>query len=127
MTIEQAKEKLKRIEGKKDPLLSAFYGGRVGFRKHSKRYAQEIDRTVKEACEAVKLREFIEREENKLKPQPVKPAPYFQDVADIIPGRTYRDCIFGPVLIVRKNKNTVTIQTESGYKETRKPHFIFKE
>lgn len=93
MTIEQAKEKLARINSWEDPLLRAFYGGRVGFRKSTKKYNQEMDRQLKKSMEV---------------------------------GKQYRDFAFGLVTVIKKNKNTVTVQTPSGYKEARKPQFIYK-
>lgn len=126
MTLEQAKERLKQLEGYKDPLSAAFHGGRVGFRKPTKRYRQEIERQFKIAAETVRLCDFIEREENKLKPKVVKPSPYFDTVDQIEAGKQYYDCQYGLITVKRKNKNTVTIQTASGYTETRKPHFIYK-
>jgi hypothetical protein len=126
MNLEQAKEKLKKIEGYKDPLFSSFYGGRVGFRKPTKKYRQEQERHLNNACEAVRLRDFIEKEERKLLPKVDKPLPYFASVEEIEIGKQYHDCHYGLITIKKKNKNTVTIQTASGYTETRKPHFIFK-
>jgi hypothetical protein len=126
MNLEQAKEKLKKIEGYKDPLFSSFYGGRVGFRKPTKKYRQEQERHLNNACEAVRLREFIEKEERKLLPKVDKPSPYFASVEEIEIGKQYYDCHYGLITIKKKNKNTVTIQTASGYTEARKPHFIYK-
>lgn len=127
MTVEQAKQKLERLTGRKDPLSAAFHGGRVGFRKPTKKYRQEIDRSIKEAVETTRLREFIDREEAKeySKNNP-KPSPFYSTVDEIEVGRIYEDCTFGAVTVIRRNKSTVTIQCASGYKETRKPHFIYK-
>ncbi len=128
LTIEQAKKRLEQINGIKDPLSAAFVGGRVGFRKDTKKQNSYIDRTLKIACESVKLRQFIDNEETKqqIKDNP-RPSPYCSLVEEIKLNEFYEDCTYGMVQIIRKNKNTVTIKTTSGYTETRKPTFIFKK
>lgn len=127
MTLDQAKEKIKKIEGRKDPLSSAFVGGRVGFRKPTKKYRQEIERKFNEAAEHVRLKDFIEHEERKIfiKENP-KPSPYYSCASELEAGKIYEDCFLGKVIVIRINKATVTIKTASGFTETRKPHFIFK-
>lgn len=127
MTLEQAKKKLEQITSRKDPMLDAFIGGRVGFRKPTKKYSQEIERKFGEATEVSRLREFIKREEDKLKPKVVKPSPYFASVDELEQGGRYVHCMLGVVTVVRKNKSTVTVQTASGYKEASKPTFIYKK
>lgn len=125
LTLEQARERYARLM-KPDAMMQSFIGGRVGFRKPCKKYDQELNRLFKNGTEANNLREFIEREEEKLKPKEVKPSIYFETVEEIETGKQYTDCIYGLITVVKKNKNTVTIQTSTGYKETRKPHFIYR-
>jgi hypothetical protein len=127
MTVEQAKKRLEQIEGKRDPLLSSFHGGRVGFRRYKKKDHQQFERWAREAAEAVRLREFIQMEERKqyIKNNP-KPSSFFASVGEIEEGKYYMDCDYGRVKVLTVNKNTVTIQTTSGYREARKPTFIYK-
>lgn len=127
MTIEQAEKRLSEINGKSDPMLNAFYGGRVGFRKYTKRDNQRFDRELRGATESVKLREFIASEELKaqLKANP-KPSLYYENVNQIEVGKRYNDCSFGLITVIKRNKYTVTIKTISGYTEPRQPHFIYK-
>ena len=127
MTLEQAKEKLERMQSRKDPLLSAFYGGRVGFRKPTKKYKQEIERSLIEAREISKLIDFIAKEEQKeLVENNPQPSRYYSSVDEIQVGNKYYDSQYGLVIVKRINKNTVTIQTASGYTERRSPHFIYR-
>lgn len=88
LTLEEAKARLERLEGKwnNDPLLKSFYGGRVGFRRFKtqaavRKHENEIDKSVKEAAECVRLRALIARLEDpapslpKVKAVKVKDAP----------------------------------------------------
>lgn len=65
MTIEQAKEKLSSLTSRKDNLLESFHGGKVGFRKDTKKHNQEQERQINAAIEISNLRKFIEAEELK--------------------------------------------------------------
>ena len=87
----------------------------VGFRKPTKKYRQEQERHLNNACEAVRLREFIEKEERKLLPKVDKPSPYFASVEEIEIGKQYYDCHYGLITIKKKNKTKHCITSRVNY------------
>ncbi len=126
LTIEEAQNKLDKLLAKTDNLSNAFHMGRVGFRKHTKRYLYSIDKSIDDALEIVRLRQFIEYQKNNPENLIVKNK-YYESTNEMIKGEKYFDSSFGLITVVKINKNTVTIQTDSGYTETRKPSLIYKK
>jgi len=128
MNIDQAKEKLKKLLESGSKISDSFHLGRVGFRKHTKKYFASIDKSIDDSLEMGKLQEFIKQEENKLKYNPrIFNDKFYSNASDLIINEIYNDIDYGFIQVIKVNKNTVTIKTSSGYTETRKPSFIYRK
>ena len=129
MNLEQAKLKLQSLMNRDNGgVAQSFHLGRVGFRKHTKKYLQGIDKSIDVALEIGKLKEFIKQEETKaeIKANP-RPSKYYSMPSEMVKGEQYNDSSFGWVTVIKINKNTVTIKTESGYRESRAATLIYKK
>ena len=128
MNIDQAKKKLDRLLESGSNISDSFHLGRVGFRKHTKKYLNSIESSIDKSIEIGRLREFIKLEESKLNYNPKKfKDKFYSNASELIKGEMYNDIDYGAVEVIKINKNTVTIKTLSGYTENRNPNFIYKK
>jgi hypothetical protein len=129
MNIEKAKERLAKIEAalNNNRLSDSFHLGRVGFRKHTKKYLNSIEKRIDMSIEASRLKEKIEEYERK---QTIvidlSKSLYYSEPSELLVGRIYQDYIYGRVTVIKRNKKTVTLKTGTGFTFTREPKFIFK-
>lgn len=128
LTLEQAKQKLKALQLQSSGGVEGFHLGRVGFRKHTKKYLSSIDRSINRVLEIGRLREFIKSEEQKelRRTEPIKPSIYIEDITQIEVGKRYRHVFLGTVMVIKINKSTIKVVTDSGYSENSKPNYFYK-
>lgn len=128
MNIDQAKQKLDKLLESGSNIYDSFHLGRVGFRKHTKKYLNSIDKSIDKAIEIGRLQEFIKIEENKLNyNQKIFNHKFYSKSSELMKGEMYQDIDYGAVEVIKINKNTVAIKTFSGYTENRKPNFIYRK